>query len=172
MKICVMGHSGSGKSTLTKKISEVYQLPELHLDRVQFLPNWQVRPVAEGAAIVERFLQSEEEWVIDGNYSQYLQEERVRQADQIIFLLFPRIVCLKRVLQRYFRYRGQVRPDMAAGCDEKIDAEFFWWVLYKMGSKKKRQARQAIIARYPEKVTIIKNQRQLDRFVQSLGRSS
>ena len=45
MKIMITGYSGSGKSTLCRKLAEHYQLPFLHLDSIQFLPGWEVRPL-------------------------------------------------------------------------------------------------------------------------------
>ena len=46
MKIAVLGYSGSGKSTLARKLGELYGVPVLHLDAVQFLPGWRERPHA------------------------------------------------------------------------------------------------------------------------------
>ena len=47
MKIEIMGYSGSGKSTLCRKLADTYGLPALHLDTVQFLPNWKERDEKE-----------------------------------------------------------------------------------------------------------------------------
>ena len=43
MKIAVLGYSGAGKSTLARMLGEYYNIPVLHLDTVQFLPNWKIR---------------------------------------------------------------------------------------------------------------------------------
>lgn len=43
MKIAVIGYSGSGKSTLSRKLGEKYGLPVLHIDAVEFKPNWVIR---------------------------------------------------------------------------------------------------------------------------------
>ena len=47
MKIVIRGYSGSGKSTLARELGETYGVPVLHLDRVQWLPNWTERDDAE-----------------------------------------------------------------------------------------------------------------------------
>lgn len=52
---------------------------------------------------------------------------------------------------------------MAKGCEEKLDWEFITWVLYKGRTRDKQQHYQNIVNRYPYKMTIIKNQRQLNK---------
>ena len=92
MKIEIMGYSGSGKSTLCRELAERYQLPALHLDQVQFLPNWEIRPEEEKMEQVAAFLDEHPKgWVIDGNYSKLSYERRNEEADRIVQLLFGRI---------------------------------------------------------------------------------
>ena len=43
MKIAIVGNSGSGKSTLARMLAEKHQAKVMHLDTVQFLPDWQNR---------------------------------------------------------------------------------------------------------------------------------
>lgn len=169
MKIAIIGYSASGKSTLAQTMGRLYGLPVLHLDRVQFLPGWQIRNKAEQQALTADFLDAHPGgWVIDGNYSGNCYERRLQEADRIIFMNFNRWTCLARAIRRAFRYRRQTRPDMGEGCTEKLDAEFVWWILYK-GRRPKTRARYRWVARtWPEKVTALHNQRELDAFVRSL----
>ena len=46
------------------------------------------------------------------------------RADRIILLDLPRRVTMPRILRRVARYRGQVRPDSAPGCPERLDLAF------------------------------------------------
>ena len=162
MKIAIIGYSGSGKSTLARKLSEKYDLPVLHFDRVQFRPNWEIRPQASKELMTRVFLDLHEDWVIDGNYSKLSFERRMAEADVIIQLRFNRLASLWRVTRRYLTYKEGSRPDMAEGCKEKLDWEFVTWVLWKGRSKESRQRYQSILSRYPEKTIVVKNQRQLD----------
>ncbi len=164
MKIVIRGYSGSGKSTLARKLGEKYGVPVLHLDRVQWLPNWTERDAAEKRQIVKAFLDKNESWVIDGNYSGLYQQRRLEEADLILLLLFPRLSCLYRVCKRKCQYRGQARPDMGEGCEEKLDAAFLRWVLWEGRSRKIRQNYAKIQMQYPEKTIVIRNQRELDTF--------
>ena len=97
MKIAILGYSGSGKSTLARALGEHYGIPVLHLDTVQFLPDWQVRPKEEQLAIVQDFMDTHDSWVIDGNYSNLLQPRRLEEADRVVLLLFNRFSSLLRV---------------------------------------------------------------------------
>ncbi len=167
MKIAVIGYSGSGKSTLSRRLGEVYGIPVLHLDTVQFCPDWRERDREEARAMVAAFMQ-QDAWVIDGNYRGFFQEERLGQADRILFLNVSRAACLIRAFRRYIRYRGTTREDMAAGCREKMDREFVWWILYKGRTGAIRRHYREIQARYSDKTVVLKNQRQIDRFLQTL----
>ena len=162
MKIAIIGYSGSGKSTLARKLAEFYQIPVLHFDRVQFRPNWEIRPQASKEIMTKTFLDLHKDWVIDGNYSKLSFERRMEEADVIILLLFNRISCLYRVTRRYLKYKNSTRSDMADGCKEKLDWEFVKGILRDGRSKPARQRYQNVVSQYPEKTIVLKNQRQLD----------
>ena len=162
MKIAIIGYSGSGKSTLARKLAEFYQIPVLHFDRVQFRPNWEIRPQPSKEIMTKTFLDLHKDWVIDGNYSKLSFERRMEEADVIILLLFNRISCLYRVTRRYLKYKNTTRSDMADGCKEKLDWEFVKWILRDGRSKTARQRYQNVVSQYPEKTIVLKNQRQLD----------
>ena len=54
---------------------------------------------------------------------------------------------------------------MTVGCDEKLDFEFIRWVLFEGRKKESRLKYKKVICDYKEKVVVIKNQKQLDRFM-------
>lgn len=151
MKIAIIGYSGSGKSTLARQLGDRLNVPVLHLDSVHWLPGWQERPAEEGRAIVNDFLDRNADWIIDGNYSSMAYSRRMEEADRILYLDFPRRICLPRVLKRWITNRGKTRPDMGAGCTEKIDAEFLWWILWKGRTRKGRERRAALGKQYSRK---------------------
>ena len=162
MKIAIIGYSGSGKSTLARQLAEVYNIPVLHFDKVQFRPNWEIRPQASKEIMTKTFLDLHKNWVIDGNYSKLSFERRMEEADVILILLFNRFSCLYRVWRRYLKYKNATRSDMADGCTEKLDAEFVKWVLREGRKKSSRQRYQRVMAQYPNKTIVVKNQRQLN----------
>lgn len=66
-------------------------------------------------------------WIIDGNYGGTL-DIRLDACDTVVFLDLPRRVCLWRVLRRRLRYLGRERPDLPAGCPERLTWEFVAWI--------------------------------------------
>lgn len=168
MKIAIIGYSGAGKSTLAQKMAEKYNIAVLHFDTVQFKPNWEIRNEAVKKKMTEVFLNVHDSWVIDGNYSKLSFDRRMEEADVIILLLFNRFSCLYRAWRRSKIYADKTRPDMADGCKEKFDLEFMKWILWKGRTKEVKERYKAVINSYPEKVVIIKNQRQLDQYIQSV----
>ena len=165
MRIAIIGYSGSGKSTLAAQLGQKLQVPVLHLDSVHWLPGWVERPREEEKQIVRAFLDEHDAWVIDGNYSKLEYSRRMEEADKILLLLFPPLASLYRVTRRYLQYRDTTRPDMAAGCQEKLDWEFVKWVLRDGRSKRAKARYRNVIAAYPEKTVVLKSQRQIDAYL-------
>ena len=167
MKIAVLGFSGSGKSTLARRLGEQLSLPVLHLDTVFWLPGWKERNREECISLVGRFME-QESWLIEGVYSKFHFDARMEQADRIVFVTLPRLNCLFRAMRRYRIYRGSSRPDMTEGCSEKFDLNFAWWVFWKGRTGPRRQLLKDVATRYPEKVTILRSQREIDRFLEGV----
>ena len=168
MKISIIGYSGSGKSTLARIFAEKYNIAILHFDTIQFLPNWVIRDEEGKLKLTKEFLDTHAGWVIDGNYSKLYHDRRMEESDLIILLLFNRFTCLRRCYKRYKRYENLSRPDMAVGCNEKLDFEFIKWILYKGRKKKTRDKFKRVISQYSDKVVVIKNQKQLSRYINSI----
>ena len=168
MKIVIIGYSGAGKSTLAGALSRHYSIPKLHMDTLQFQQGWidSDRDWMEGQ--MKQFLSQHKDWVIDGNYSWYCYEERMEQADQIIFLNFSRWNCLYRAFKRYLKYRHKTRESMAPGCPEKFDWEFIRWILWDGRTKNAKERYRNIRSTYPEKFISLKNQKELDAFLKNI----
>lgn len=167
MKIVIMGYSGSGKSSLARYLSKKYGISVLYLDQVHHLENWQERKQEEETLILESFLNHHDSWIIDGNYFKLLLSRRLEEADVIIELLLPRFQALYRIIRRYCRYYGQIRPDMAKGCPEKLDWEFVKWILWSGRTKEKREVYRHIAKMYHDKVTVCYCQKHIDKLKQT-----
>lgn len=168
MKIAIIGYSGAGKSTLAEKLSNYYSMPKLHMDTLQFQPGWQDSDRDWMEAEMKNFLSEHTNWVIDGNYSWCYYEERMQEADQIIFLNFSPWICLFRAFKRYLTYRGKVRESMAAGCPERFDWEFIRWILWDGRTKTAKERYQRVLETHPEKVVILRSQKEIDQFLENL----
>ena len=125
-RIIVRGTSGAGKTWMARAIGEILGIEPTEIDAISHLPDWQERPREELKTILSRVVESDA-WIIDGNYGGTMGI-RFSAADTVIFLDFPRWLCIFRVIRRRLQYRGRNRPDMAPGCPEKIDWAFLKWV--------------------------------------------
>ena len=168
MKIAIVGYSGSGKSTLARFLSGKLSAPVLYLDTVHWLPGWQERPREKTREIVEKFLNENEAWVIDGTYSKVHYERRMDEADTIIFLNFNRFTCLHRAFKRRREYKGENRFSMTEGCEERISWQFFWWLVWEGRTKERREKFAILQKKYPNKVIVLRNQRQLNKFTREI----
>jgi len=161
-RVVVIGSGGSGKSTFSRELGLVTGIPVIHLDREYWRPGWEETPKDEWAIRVAEMLGGER-WIIDGNFGG-TREMRMRAADTIIFLDLPRRVCLYRILKRTVKYYGRSRPDMAEGCNERLDLEFILWVW-----NYRNRGRKRILAELEglgdRRVIILKNRRQVIEFL-------
>jgi len=123
-KILVIGCAGAGKSTFSRTLGARLDLPVTHLDRLFWQPGWVATPTDRWREI-QRGLVAADSWVLDGNYIKDA-DIRLAAADTVIFLDFPRWLCLTRVLRRTIASRR--RDTQAPGCPDKVDREFLSWI--------------------------------------------
>jgi len=120
-RIVILGNAGSGKSTLARALGKRLDLPVVHLDTLFWEPGW-VEPDAEQFRTRVRAAVAADAWICEGNYARRTFDLRLPRADLIIWLDTPRLTCFARVIMRSLMNRP--RPDLAAGCSEKLDREF------------------------------------------------
>ena len=126
-KVLIIGSAGSGKTVLATKLGALVGLPVIHLDALHWQPGWIEMPKDAWTQVIAEAVQREC-WIMDGNYGGTL-DVRLRACDTVIFLAFPRLLCLYRVFKRAVTYRGRTRPDLNPGCLEQLpDWEFLSWI--------------------------------------------
>lgn len=125
-RILVIGSGGAGKSTFSRALSVRGGLPVIHLDRYYWRSGWQETPTEEWNALVTQ-LAERDRWIMDGNYGGSLSI-RLERCDAVVFFDFPRLKCLHGVIKRRLSTRNRTRPDMAAGCPERLTLEFIRWI--------------------------------------------
>lgn len=167
-KILVLGSGGSGKSTFAKRLGEVLAIPVLHLDSFYWRAGWTEPGEEEWSEIIESLL-SRQSWIMDGNFGGTL-DIRAQACDTIVFLDRSRWLCLWRVIKRRLQYWSVVRPDMAPGCNEKIDLEFLLWIWnYRNHTRPKVMA--VIDRASPDKrVVVLKSEEEIEDFLASVKR--
>ena len=129
-RIMVLGPSNAGKSTLALALSEKLDLPTVHLDQLQHLPNtdWQARPEAEFKALHDDAIMADK-WVMDGNYSR-LMPRRFERATGAILITSNHWLRLARYLKRSL-INPSARAGSLEGGREYVKWEMIDWILFK-----------------------------------------
>ncbi|WP_394224037.1 AAA family ATPase [Alteromonas gracilis] len=94
-RIVIFGNSGSGKSTLAAKLSRENALAHLDLDTLAWEPVSPPvrRSVAKSRESINHFMNGNENWVIEGCYSDLL-EFSLEKATKVIYLCLPIEQCV------------------------------------------------------------------------------
>ncbi|WP_267551100.1 AAA family ATPase [Rhizobium rhizogenes] len=126
-RILVIGCSGGGKSTLSQAICARLDLPYVSMDReFYWLPGWVKRSRDEERGLIAAKV-AEQRWLMDGS-GQSSFDLRLPRTDLILWVRMPRWLCLWGAISRAVMGYGKTRPEMAAGCPERIDAEFLRYI--------------------------------------------
>ncbi len=161
-RILIIGCGGSGKSTLAQALGKKLKLPVVHLDKLFWHSGWveSTREEIDEKILLET---EKEQWILDGNYSRTLPM-RLTRCDTVIFLDFPRAVCLMGVLKRVITTYGTVRADMAPGCPERFDWDFMRWV-WNFNKRQRPKIHKYLSQAENAEVIVLRNRRQVNRFL-------
>ncbi|MFC4701604.1 AAA family ATPase [Glaciecola siphonariae] len=101
IRIVIFGNSGSGKSTLAAKLSRESALAHLDLDTLAWEP---VSPpvrctLAKSREAINYFTDNNENWIIEGCYSDLL-EFVLKKATKVIYLCLPIEHCVENAKSR------------------------------------------------------------------------
>lgn len=162
-RILLIGSGGSGKSTLARRMGARTGIPVVHLDALYWRPGWVQTPHEEWDRTIAALL-ARDRWIMDGNYSRTL-DQRLAACDAVIFLDLPRLTCLWRIVRRRMRFRRATRPDMGAGCEERLTWQFVRWVWdYPRRTRGKVLAKLDAAAARGARVTILRSAAEVERF--------
>jgi len=166
-RILVLGPCGAGKSTLAVRLGATLGLPVIHLDKEYWRVGWVEPDDATWAAQVEELI-ARPCWVMDGNYGGTLAR-RLKRTDLVVNLDYPRRVFFPRMVWRLLTHWGRTRPDMAEGCTERFDFEFWRYTWrYRIDVLPRREAR---IAESGVPVITLKTPRQAEAWLAALPSS-
>ena len=125
-RVLIIGNSGGGKSTLARHLGDKLDLPVIHLDVLFWKPGWVESEDAEFRMEMAEVLQ-QQAWVCDGDFGSSM-DLRAPLADTIVWIDQPPLLCLMRAVWRMLKYRHGDRPDMAEGCGETVDFQFYSYI--------------------------------------------
>ena len=165
-RIAIVGCSGGGKSTLARELGAALNLPIIHLDALFWKPGWTEGDPDEFREAVEVAVAAEH-WICEGNFIA-ASTVRFQRADTIIWIELPMLLCLWRAFWRAIADFGVTRADLAPGCPEKIDLEFYRYI-WRWNRLTRPRMRLAIEALAPQAQLIrIRNDRQKTLLLQGV----
>ena len=156
-KVIVIGCPGSGKSTVSRTLHNKTGIPLYHLDMMYWNAD---KTTAEKSVFLERLstVLEKDEWIIDGNYGSTM-ELRMAACDTVIFLDYPRDVCLDGIKAR----RGKPRSDMP-WIETEEDAEFIEFI--KNYNEQQKPKVLELLKKYGDKnIIVFKSREQADAFL-------
>jgi adenylate kinase family enzyme len=168
-RIAIIGCGGAGKSTLAERMGELTGIEVIHLDKLFWRPGWVPTPRDEWVAI-QRQLVEKPEWIMDGNYDGTL-EIRLAAADTVLFLDYPRRVCLFGAVRRILCHYGRTRPDLGEGCPERFDWEFLRWIWNFPNAERPGLIQKLSSAPQQARIVQLKSRSEADAFLADLARA-
>lgn len=165
-RILIIGSGGAGKSTLARQMGILLGLPVIHLDQLYWQPGWIETPREIWLEKVLEIVQTPS-WIMDGNFGSTL-DIRLQAADTAILLDMPAWLCILRVLKRQLMYRNQTRPDMGAGCPEKVDWEFLQWIWRFPHDDRPEIERKLAYHRHTKRIIVLRTSREMNRLLHQL----
>ncbi len=162
-KIAIVGISASGKSIFSRRVAQETGLPLFHMDNLFWKNNWEEIPEAE-YLIEHELLIQKDEWIIEG-YVDKKMANRLKEADVVLYLDYPSILCAWRILLRFFKHRKESRPELPPEALEKLKLRRIWVVLTR---GERHDIEDAIQAGNPRLVKRFHSPKELEKFINNM----
>jgi adenylate kinase family enzyme len=99
-RIIIYGNAGSGKTTMARALALTYDIPRLCLDQIAWGSVTAVRrPLPESIALLEEFIATHPDWVIEGCYGD-LVEVALPHCTELHFLNPGTEACIRNSRNR------------------------------------------------------------------------
>ena len=155
---------GTGKTTLSNNLSNIFNIPVIHLDGIHHLPNWEIRDKSERDQIILSHIENDS-WIIDGTYHNTLKQ-RFERANLIIWLDYSTFAQLKGVFKRFIKNPNKEKPEIP-GCKERLKFVFVKYVLF-YNKNKRHFIEENLNGIDNNKIMIFKKQKDLNKWLKNL----
>ncbi len=126
MRISVVGTSGCGKSTLAQRIADIFHIPVIELDAINWQAGWRDLNSHDPEEFKRRVASAveAESWVMAGNYS-LVRPIYTPRLTHTVWLDYPRRVVMRRVIWRSL-LRAIDRKELWPGTGNREDMRMWF----------------------------------------------
>jgi len=166
MKIYIVGSVSSGKSTLAKKLSAIFKIPYQPLDELVHISDksnpWgnRKRPVEERDNLFYSIMQ-QQSWIIEDT-GRPCFEVGLKKADTIILLEISPKLRNYRIVKRWIKQRLGIEKCIYNPRYQMLKCMLQWSKDYDEGKDNLKDR----ISLYKEKVIILKNNKDINVFIE------
>src|SRR5262249_1734845 len=123
-RIVVVGNSGSGKSFLSGKLAREWELRHLDLDTLAWEKErpTERRPLGASLRDIARFMDTHEQWVIEGCYANLLAPA-VARCTRLVFLNPGTVACIENCRKRPWEPHKYATPEAQ---DQNLEMLIAW----------------------------------------------
>ena len=164
-KIRIIGPAGCGKTYLSEKISNKLKIPRYDLDDIFWDKKYTIRRKdKEITKKIEQILKKPK-WILEGiQYYSHNIPKTFQKANTIILVNPSTIVNCCRIIKRYTQRRRN-KEETAKGTLKLLKFP----LSYNLNIKSKSiKAYAEVFNQYPKKVIILKNKKQINKFLTNL----
>ena len=162
-KIHLCGIYGSGKTTLATKISKKLKIPYYSLTDVKYIIKFSKQRTEKEMRKLVKKIAEKRKWITEECWSDRA-EKLFKNADLVILLIPRKEICQYRVLKRFFIRKKQEGDNLKSALKMcKSIREY-----YRCKKSVSLQAQMKLIKKYKKNVIIIKTNKELNDFLNSL----
>lgn len=163
MKILITGNVASGKTHLANTLSEYYDIPHFEIDEIvhDIDNNQEKRNLKEQIKIINKINKENKHYIIEGVLRKDL-DLILNLVDTIILLYIDKKVINKRIKKRYIKQKLHLEKSSYIPSKEMLNNMYKWNNEFDNDKLLKR------LNKYPKKLIIIKNKKELKKYLNSV----
>ena len=163
MKLLITGPVASGKTTLSKILSDYYEIERFEIDEIvhDINNNDKKRSLKEQTKMINQINKENKSYIIEGVLRKDL-DFILNLVDQIIFLDIDKKTISKRIKRRYIKQKLKIEKSSYKPTKEMLNNMYKWNNDFDDKDFLKR------LYKYPKKLIIIKNKKELKKYLNSV----
>ncbi len=163
MKLLITGPVASGKTTLSKILSDYYEIERFEIDEIvhDINNNDKKRSLKEQTKMINQINKENKSYIIEGVLRKNL-DFILNLVDQIIFLDIDKKTINKRIKRRYIKQKLKIEKSSYKPTKEMLNNMYKWNNDFDDKDFLKR------LYKYPKKLIIIKNKKELKKYLNSV----